>query len=55
MPTANIKVFKNYSRRFPEVLAIKITSEKDFGILTKHEDSRKKLDRLCPVTFQQIE
>jgi hypothetical protein len=55
VPTANIKVFKNYSRRFPEVLAIKITSEADFDILIKHEDSKKKLDRLCPVTFQQME
>ena len=55
VPTANIKVFKNYSRRFPEVLAIKITSEKDFDILIKHEDSKKKLDKLCPITFQQNE
>ena len=53
VPNANIKVFKNYSRRFPDVLAIKITSEKDFDILIKHEDSKKKLDKLCPITFQQ--
>jgi len=36
VPTANIKVFKNYSGCFPEVLAIKITSESDFDIHTTY-------------------
>ena len=53
VPNANIKVFKKLSRSFPDVLAIRVTSEQSFEMLTKHEDSKNKLNKLCPITFSK--
>ena len=52
VPSASLKVFKKLSRNFPEVLAIQIDSEQSFDILMRHDESKHKLNRLCPVTFQ---
>ena len=52
VPNASLKVFKSLSRRFPEVLAIKVNSIKEFDMLKDHEDANRKLVKLCPVTFQ---
>lgn len=55
VPKSSLKEFKKLSRRFPEVLAIKVSSDSEFEMLKRHEEASRKLIKLCPVTLAQSE